>query len=91
MLLSLIVDEDSSEIKLIIEDNGGGVEDLHLSHLFEHLYRVEDSRNRKTGGTGLGLSICAHIVDGHQGSIYAEKSKTGGLAIITTLPLMDNS
>jgi len=86
--LKLDIDESNRQVKLIIEDNGSGVSDEHLSHLFEHLYRVDDSRNRETGGTGLGLSICAQIVKGHQGSICAEKSKMGGLAIIITLPLM---
>lgn len=69
------------------EDNGLGVAKQHLPHLFEHLYRVEDSRNRKTGGTGLGLSICAHIVAAHQGEISAEQSGLGGLAIVIKLPL----
>jgi len=75
-------------VELIIEDNGNGVDSRHLSHLFEHLYRVDDSRNRQTGGTGLGLSICAHIVEAHQGKINAEKSLLGGLAIRITLPLI---
>jgi len=86
--LKLFIDESNQQVKLIIEDNGVGVSSEHLSHLFEHLYRVDDSRNRETGGTGLGLSICAQIVKGHQGNICAEKSKMGGLAIIITLPLM---
>jgi len=72
---------------ITIEDNGIGVPDQHLSYLFEHLYRVENSRNRKTGGSGLGLSICAHIVAAHQGKISAEASSLGGLAILIELPL----
>jgi two-component system sensor histidine kinase BaeS len=74
-------------IALLFEDNGKGVEDVHLEHLFEHLYRVDHSRNRKTGGTGLGLSICRHIVIAHQGVIIAKKSSIGGLAISIELPL----
>jgi two-component system sensor histidine kinase BaeS len=69
------------------EDNGIGVDDIHLSHLFEHLYRVENSRNRKTGGSGLGLSICRHIVMAHQGEIFAQQASIGGLAIIIKLPV----
>jgi two-component system sensor histidine kinase BaeS len=74
-------------VTITFEDNGEGVEDSHLIHLFEHLYRVEDSRNRKTGGSGLGLSICRHIVIAHQGKISAHKAHLGGLAVIITLPL----
>ncbi|SFC72915.1 two-component system, OmpR family, sensor histidine kinase BaeS [Pseudoalteromonas denitrificans DSM 6059] len=74
-------------VQIIVEDDGPGVEDTHLPHLFEHLYRVDNSRNRETGGTGLGLSICAHIVEAHQGSIEAKKSDLGGLKVIIHLPL----
>lgn len=70
-----------------IEDNGVGVDEQHLSRLFEHLYRVENSRNRRTGGSGLGLSICAQIVAAHQGIITAKQSKLGGLAVVIELPL----
>ena len=74
-------------VTITLEDNGIGVEVQHLSHLFEYLYRVEDSRNRETGGFGLGLSICQHIVIAHQGEISAEKSHLGGLSVIITLPI----
>jgi two-component system sensor histidine kinase BaeS len=77
--------------KILIEDDGPGVDELHLSQLFDHLYRVETSRNRATGGSGLGLSICRKIVEAHQGEIYATRSEYfahGGLAIHIQLPLL---
>jgi len=86
--LSIENTNHSSNVLIKFEDNGVGVDDIHLSHLFEHLYRVEDSRNRKTGGSGLGLSICRHIVMAHQGEITAENSPLGGLAIIIKLPIV---
>jgi two-component system, OmpR family, sensor histidine kinase BaeS len=84
--LSLLLENNTAQVT--IEDNGPGVEDEHLSHLFEHLYRVENSRNRKLGGSGLGLSICRQIVEAHQGEIRAERSTLGGLAIIICFPLL---
>lgn len=72
---------------ITIEDDGLGVAQEHLAHLFEYLYRVDNARNRKTGGAGLGLSICHHIVTAHQGEIIAKKSNLGGLAITIKLPL----
>ena len=77
----------SPYVSLAIEDSGPGVSDEHLPHLFEHLYRVDDSRNRDTGGTGLGLSICAHIVAAHDGKISASRSTLGGLSVNISLPL----
>jgi len=85
--LTLSVDNAFQRINIIIEDDGAGVDDEHLPLLFEHLYRVDNSRNRNTGGSGLGLSICAHIVHAHHGNIMAEKSVLGGLAIHISLPL----
>lgn len=73
---------------LVIEDNGLGVDEAHLGNLFEHLYRVESSRNRNLGGSGLGLSICRQIVEAHQGEISAQNSTLGGLAISISLPVI---
>jgi len=73
-------------INVIFEDNGIGVGEENLENLFEYLYRVDDSRNRKDGGAGLGLSICRQIVIAHNGVITAERAKLGGLAIIIKLP-----
>jgi len=85
--LSVEVSNASKRVRISIEDDGIGVPEQHLANLFEYLYRVESSRNRKTGGAGLGLSICEHIVLAHQGSIKAESSSLGGLAIIIELPV----
>jgi len=87
--ISLTIEETLGDAKvaIIFEDNGIGVDEEHLPNLFEHLYRVDDSRNRKDGGAGLGLSICRQIVHAHQGEIYAKQASLGGLAIIIKLPV----
>ena len=72
---------------VVFEDNGVGVDEAHLDNLFEYLYRVDDSRNRKHGGAGLGLSICRQIVMAHKGQIIAKRAELGGLAIIIKLPI----
>jgi two-component system sensor histidine kinase BaeS len=77
-----------SFVILTFEDDGVGVEEQHLPHLFEYLYRTDESRNRKTGGAGIGLSICNSIVIAHQGEILASKSSLGGLAITIKLPIV---
>jgi len=73
-------------VVLLIEDSAPGVAAEHLDKLFEHLFRVDDSRNRSTGGSGLGLAIVQRIVDAHQGTITTSHSKLGGLCIAVTLP-----
>ncbi len=69
------------------DDSGPGVSKESLPQLFERLYREEQSRNRNTGGSGLGLAICRNIIEKHNGSIWAEESEKGGLAIVIMLPV----
>jgi len=53
------------DILVEVSDNGMGIEDKHLKHLFDRFYRVDRSRSRKAGGSGLGLSIVKHIIEAH--------------------------
>ena len=78
--------EDDDRIHFSIEDSKPSVpEDLH-DKIFERLYRIDSSRNRRDGGSGLGLSICTAIVDAHKGTIKATNSALEGLRIDVTLP-----
>jgi two-component system sensor histidine kinase BaeS len=78
-----------SSVRVRIDDSAPGVPDEALDRLFDRLYRVEGSRNRRFGGSGLGLSICKNIVEAHGGSIAASHSPLGGLRIDIDLPLVD--
>jgi two-component system sensor histidine kinase BaeS len=75
------------QLVLVFEDSSPSVPLSSLDKLFDHLYRVENSRNRKTGGFGLGLTLCKKIVLAHQGSISAYASPQGGLGIKVILPV----
>lgn len=76
-----------NELLLSVSDSAPGVPDSALEKLFEHLFRVDSSRNRSTGGSGLGLAICQRIVDGHQGKIKANHANLGGVCISISIPL----
>lgn len=78
--------EGDEEVKIVIEDDGVGLDDTQKSKVFKPFYRVEKSRNRKTGGTGLGLSIAQDIVHSHGGDINLEDSEKGGLRVVIRLP-----
>jgi len=74
------------KIGIIVEwsDSEPGVTDEESAHIFERLYRVEESRNRNAGGSGLGLSICKNIVEAHEGNIVAKHSALGGITFVIT-------
>ncbi|MCP5077982.1 MAG: HAMP domain-containing protein [Psychromonas sp.] len=80
------LNKEKNCVSIIIEDTTPSVPTASLPKLFDHLYRVESSRNRKTGGAGIGLALCKNIIEAHQGSISAEKSEHGGLLIQCKLP-----
>lgn len=63
-------------VLISVQDNGLGIEDVHLNRLFERFYRVEKSRNRNEGGSGLGLAIVKHLLEAHGQSITV-KSEVG--------------
>jgi two-component system phosphate regulon sensor histidine kinase PhoR len=52
-----------------VSDDGIGIEEKHLNHLFDRFYRVDKSGSRDVGGSGLGLSIVKHIVEAHNQTI----------------------
>lgn len=79
---------DGRHYTIELQDSTPSVATEQLPHLFERLYRTEDSRNRETGGAGLGLAIAKEIVIAHQGSITASQSPLGGLTITMTFPII---
>ena len=68
-----------------VSDNGIGIEEHHLKHMFDRFYRVESSRSRKIGGSGLGLSIVKHIIEAHEQTLNVRSTPDVGTTFGFTL------
>ncbi|MFV0321193.1 MAG: sensor histidine kinase [Alphaproteobacteria bacterium] len=73
--------------EIIVDDYGKGIDEKDKELVFRPFYRVDSSRNEKTGGVGLGLAIARDIITAHGGDIYLETAPTGGLRARILLPL----
>ena len=85
--INLIANKVNNEfVELRVENNGEQIPKKSLQKIFDRFYRVESSRNLKTGGTGLGLAITKSIVDLHGGNIKCQ-STSELTSFIIQLPL----
>lgn len=78
---------DGMELKIRIEDNGVGMDEETLSHLFTRYYRGTNTEE-ESDGTGLGMSIAKQIVDLHKGMIFVESKPNKG-TVVTILLLIN--
>ena len=80
-----LLENNEKECCICFEDDGKGVGQDQLPHLFERFYRVDKGRSRQRGGTGLGLAIVKHAVQFHGGIITVSNRPNGGLRFEFTL------
>lgn len=84
--LSLRRSDGCAEIRVC--DEGLGISELHLPHVFDRFYRADPARGRNDGGFGLGLPIARWIVESHGGEIWLESQVGVGTAAVVRLPLL---
>jgi two-component system, OmpR family, phosphate regulon sensor histidine kinase PhoR len=72
-------------IQFSVKDTGKGISSADLPRIFERFYKVD--RSRSSSGTGLGLAIARHMVEAHDGKIWAESSIGQGSIFFFTIPI----
>ena len=72
---------------LKIKDEGAGIPEESLPHIFDRFYRVDKARSRSTGGSGLGLSIVRDLIQKHQGKITVESAVGFGSVFTLYFPI----
>jgi len=78
---------DHQYMYLKVEDNGMGIPEADLDHIFERFYRVDKSHSREIGGTGLGLAITRSAVLMHKGAIKVFSTEGEGTIFNVRIPL----
>ena len=74
-------------LKISVEDTGPGIAQEDMPHIFDHFYRGDKSRDRKSGGSGLGLAIVKQLVEIHGGKVAVESKLGEGSVFQVLLPI----
>lgn len=83
------VENHGQKMRFMVEDNGLGISENDLPHVFERFYKADKSHSRNSSNAGIGLSIVKRIVDKHGGSINVESILGKGTKIIVSFPSCD--
>lgn len=85
--ITITLSQQNQTVKILLADNGVGIEKEDLKHIFERLYRCGKGQSKK--GSGLGLSIVQQLVEKMNGSITAESTPENGTVFILCFPCID--
>ncbi|WP_236261708.1 sensor histidine kinase [Erysipelothrix anatis] len=76
--IRIVCTAEGRRVKIDFSDDGDGISENLLPHIFERFYRGENSRTRDTGGSGLGLAISKSIIEAHRGQLSVASQKGKG-------------
>lgn len=86
-VIALGAAREGESLQIWVQDTGEGIAPEKLIHVFDRLYRVDESRTQSSGQTGLGLAITRALVEAHGGTIRAESKVDKGTKMILSLPI----
>jgi signal transduction histidine kinase len=74
------------EVEIAVTDNGPGIPESQLEHIFERFVRGDAGLTQRVGGTGLGLAISKSLIELHGGTIAAASTPEVGSTFSIRLP-----
>ncbi|WOO40138.1 HAMP domain-containing sensor histidine kinase [Rubellicoccus peritrichatus] len=77
----------SDHVTIEVEDQGAGIQENDIPHIFDRFYRSDKARSYNTGGTGLGLAVSKAIANAHNGDLKVESKAGKGSVFTLTLPV----
>lgn len=80
-----------NKIVFQVIDNGNGIEQNKLAHIFDNFFTTDSNKGDHKRGIGLGLAICQAIIEAHNGKIIAYNNNLGGATFEIALPREDKS
>ena len=90
-IIHVSLGKEDSSLVIRIHDDGKGIPEEALPHLFERFYRHDRARTRDSGGTGLGLSIAKNLVSLMNGEISAMNAPSGGAVFEISFPIIQDT
>jgi PAS domain S-box-containing protein len=82
---------DDKQVTVGVHDQGIGIPEDEIEHLFQKFYRVDNGKTREIGGTGLGLYLCRTIIEMYNGRIWVESEEGAGSSFYFSLPRLTYS
>ncbi len=84
--VAVSVSNDQNVVHVCVHDRGPGIPESERENVFRPFFRLEKSRNKRTGGIGLGLATARSIARAHGGDVVLANRPEGGLRATVTLP-----
>lgn len=84
--ITVRIRDNHQSVIFSVRDEGIGISQADMEHLFERFYRVDKARSREQGGSGLGLAISKEVVELHGGNIWVESVEGEGSVFNFELP-----